>query len=118
MYSQEENIRNHFRKFSVEDIADSVHFYGLDFDNDSIDKIMQSLDSLYEEVTSLRSMIDRNFQSEIKTLMPNSPEIQTGIIQDCYKKESALLKALSNQDVINAFLTYRKNKENAFSQTK
>lgn len=107
MNTTELNIRNYLKTFSVEDIANSVYLFGINFDTAPIDTIIESLDSLYEEVKTLKSMIDRNFESQNGELLPKSPMVQAGIAQDCYRKESALLKALSNQDIYNTFVNYK-----------
>lgn len=40
MITTEQNIRNFLKTLTVEDITNSVHFFGIDFDNESIETIM------------------------------------------------------------------------------
>ena len=108
MDAAEQNIRNYLKSFTVEDIANSVYLFGIDFDTVSIDYIMESLNALYEEVKTLKAMVDRDFKPLNGELLPKDPVVQTGIIQDLYKKESALLKALGNKDIYSAFVNYKR----------
>ena len=109
MNNVEQNIRNHFKTFTVEDIANSVYFYGIDFDTVPMETLMKNLDGLYHEVKTLNGMIERDFKPLNGELLPKDPAIQSGIIQDYYRKESALLKALSNDDVYSMFSEYKRN---------
>ena len=68
---------------------------------------MGALSSLYEEVKSLRGIVDRNFESLEGERLPKDPEHQSIVIQQCHQKELALKKALSNTDVYQAFLEYK-----------
>lgn len=109
MITTEQNIRNYLKTLTVDDIANSVYFFVIDFDIESIESIMQLLNRLYEEVKTLRSIIDRNFESQNGERLPKDGYTQKMIIQDCYKKESALLKILSNMDVYNMFIEFKFN---------
>ena len=111
MYTTEQNIRNYLKTFTVEDIANSVYLFGVNFDTEPIESIMQSLNALYEEVKTLKGMIEKDFKPQNGELLPRDPMTQAGVIQDCYRKESALLKALSNTDIYNMFITYKHEKE-------
>ena len=108
MLTAEQNVRNYLKSFTVEDIANSVYLFGMDFDTVPIELIMESLGTLYEEVKTLKGMIDRDFNPVNGEILPKDPVIQSNIIQDCFKKESALLKALSNKDVYEMFINYKK----------
>lgn len=107
MNTTEQNIRNYLKTFTDEDIANSVYLYDINFDTAPIDYIMQSLISLYKEVSALKAIVDRNFEPLDGEFLPKDPVIQAGIIQDYYRKESALSKALSNEDIYNAFNSYK-----------
>lgn len=107
MIDTELNIRNYFKTFTAEDLANSIYLFDINFDTVPIESIMQALNSLYEEVKDLKAIIDRDFQSQNGELLPKNPMIQSTIIQDCYKKEAALLKSLSNSDVYNEFVKYK-----------
>lgn len=76
---------------------------------------MEALYSLYKDVENLKPMIDRNFDPQDGELLPKDPMVQTGIILDCYRKESALVKALENSDIYNAFVNYKMIKQNKTS---
>lgn len=108
MNATELNIRKFLKTLSVEDIADSVYLFGIDFDNASMKSIMGAINSLYEHVDTLKSIIDRNFESMNGERLPKDSVTQAVIVQDCSRKESALAKILSNQDVYNAFMNYKK----------
>ena len=108
MNVSEINIRNYLKTFTAEDIANSVYLFGIDFDKASIESIMSALNSLYEEVKTLKSIVDRNFESTNGERLPKDSMIQERIIQDCYRKEEALKKALSNKDIYDTFLIYKK----------
>lgn len=109
MNTTEQNIRNYLKTFTVEDIANSVYLFGINFDTAPIDYIMQSLSSLYEEVRVLKDMVDRDFNQKDGELvrLPKDRASQEVVIRDYYRKESALLKALSNEDIYNAFVSYK-----------
>ena len=48
MLTAEQNVRNYLKSFTVEDIANSVYLFGMDFDTVPIELIMESLGTLYE----------------------------------------------------------------------
>ncbi len=79
---------------------------------------MGAINSLYEHVKTLKSIIDRNFESINGERLPKDSVTQTVIIQDCNRKESALAKTLSNQDVYNAFMNYKKFQETPSEPTR
>ena len=109
MNTTEQNIRNYLKTFTVEDIANSVYLFGIDFDTAPIDDIMQSLSSLYKEVMGLKDMVDRDFNQKDGelVLLPKDRASQEVVIRDYSRKESALLKALSNEDIYNEFVSYK-----------
>jgi hypothetical protein len=107
MYNREHIIREYLKKLTVEDIADSVYLFGIDFDSEPLDSIMSALSGLFEEVQTLRGMINRDFEPQNGELLPKSYEVQSGIIEDCYRKESALLKILSCKEVYDEFVIYK-----------
>ena len=108
MNTPEKNIRNYLKEFTAEDIANSVYLFGINLDDAPIDSIMQSLSSLYEEVGTLDEIVNENFEPKDgePVLLPKGHAIQKTIIRDYYRKKSALLKALENKDVYNAFVNY------------
>ena len=93
---------------TVEDIANSVHFFGIDFDNESIETIMQILNRLYEDVKTLRNIIDRDFKSQKEERLPKDEHTQR-IIKDCNNKETVLFKILSNGNIYNMFIEFKFN---------
>lgn len=99
-------IRNYFKTLTDEDIANSTFLYGIDFDNDPLDKIFKAVSQLYDNVTELNSMIARNFTSKHDVKMPKDFNTQSIIIQDYHCKSSALRKILSNKTVYAAFVAY------------
>lgn len=108
MDSSEQNIRNYFKTFTQEDLANSVYLFGIDFDKESLDTIFGYLIALYNEVVILKDMINRDFEQREgeHVLLPKDPKIQTIIIQDYFRKEAALQKALNNEDVYNKLISY------------
>lgn len=102
--SIEQQIREHFKTFTPIDIADSTYLFGINFDTDSIESILDNVIALYREVKELRDIIDSDFRkdSEEKVLVPRGRETQSIVIENCYRKESALNKALSNQYVLES----------------
>lgn len=109
MIITEQNIRNFFKTLTVEDIANSVHFFGIDFDNESIETIMQILNRLYEDVKTLRNIIDRDFKSQNGERLPKDEHTQRIIIKDCNNKETVLFKVLSNGNIYNMFIEFKFN---------
>lgn len=107
MDTTEQNIRKYLKTFTYEDIVNSIYLFGVDFDTASIDDIMQSLCSLYKEVSDLKVMVDRNFEPLDGERLPKDPRVQAVIIQDYDIKKTVLLKALSNTDIYNALKSYR-----------
>lgn len=106
MYDKDKIIREHLKTLTVEDISDSTYLFGVDFDTDSLDTIFNKLITIYDNVKTLRGMIDNDFKSpdDIKILMPSTPQTKSVIIQDCARKESALEKALANPTVYDEFV--------------
>lgn len=102
--SIEQQIREHFKNFTPIDIADSTYLFGINFDTDSIESILDNVIALYREVKELRDIIDSDFRkdSEERVLVPRDRETQNIVIENCYRKESALNKALSNQYVLES----------------
>lgn len=96
MYSSEETIRNFMKKLTVMDIANSVHFYGVDFETCEISEIFNCVYSLFCDIKSTERMVKNNFQSEDgeKVLLPSSRESQEVVIQDYYRKCDVLNKVL------------------------
>ena len=110
---------NKIRKYLIENITEydkgaSIHLFDLDFNNDSIEVIIEHINSLYDDVISLNSMVKRNFQSENgeKVLMPQSREIQQGIVQDLSVKNTVLQKVLESPDIFSFLVKYRKSLNN------
>lgn len=99
--SVEQQIREHFKTFTPIEIADSTYLFGINFDTDPIESILDSVIALFREVKELRDIVDSDFRkdSEEKVLVPRDRETQNIVIQNCYRKESALNKALSNKYV-------------------
>lgn len=97
----EQQIREHFKTFTPIEIADSTYLFGINFDTDPIESILDSVIALYREVKTLKELVDSDFKkdSDIKVLVPKTQETQTIVIQNYYRKESALNKALSNEYV-------------------
>ena len=97
----EQQIREHFKTFTPIEIADSTYLFGINFDTDPIESILDSVIALYREVKTLKELDDTDFKkdSDIKVLVPKTQETQTIVIQNYYRKESALNKALSNEYV-------------------
>lgn len=95
-------IREHFKTFTPIDIADATHLFGINFDTDSIESILDSVIALYREVKNLRDLIGSNFMedSEEKVLVPKDKATQDIVIENCYRKQVVLNKALSNEYVL------------------
>lgn len=107
MKNEEKEIRSFMKTLSVEDIADSVHLFGADFDQEEIDSLIERIISLYNEVVTLKNLVDRGFESENrdKVLIPQSRDTQTVVMQDYYRKESILEKLLSNKFIKDAVIS-------------
>lgn len=107
MITEEIEIRNFMRGLTVEDIADSVHLFGADFDSESIASLIDRVISLYSEVATLKDLVTRNFESENhdKILVPQSSETQSVVIQDYYRKSAVLEKLLSNKTIMTAVIS-------------
>lgn len=102
--SVEQQIRDHFKTFTPVEIADSTYLFGINFDTDSIESILDSVIALYREVKELRDLIASDFRkdSEERVLVPRERETQNIVIENCYRKECALNKALSNRYVFES----------------
>ena len=111
--SNEQIIRDHLKTLSIEDIADSVYLYGVDFDKAPIESIMEAIYSLNSEVKSLGSLVERNFEQEEgkHVRLPKDRVTKNVVIESYYQKESALRKILSNSYVYFVFDNYRKARE-------
>lgn len=103
--TDEMKIRTFLKTLTPIDIADSVHLFGIDFDTCQISEVVDSMFSLFCEVKTLERMVDNNFQSEDgeKVLMPSTPQTQTVVIQDYYRKAEALNKLLSCEELSKLF---------------
>lgn len=106
MYTENDKetiIREHMKKLTVMDIADSVYFFGINFDTCSIDEIVSSVWSLYCEVEALERMVESDFQSDddVKVLMPSSRETKTLVVQDYHRKKGALSKVLTCRELVD-----------------
>ena len=114
IHEHDQEIRNHFNTFTVEEIANSTYFNGIDFNTESIESIMSYLNALFENVKTLSEMIDRNFKqkNDEHVLLPRDHNTQEIIGRDYYEKSAVLSKALSNKYVYDRFIRYRKNEEN------
>lgn len=97
----EQKIREHLKKLSVVDIADSVYLFGINFDKDSMDSIMSAIFALYNEVIDLKDMVERDFESRDgeKVLMPSTPQSQAVVIGDYYRKSDALTKVMASKEI-------------------
>jgi len=99
----ENDIKKYFNNFSEEEIANSVYLYGLDFENDSFDNILDSVAALYDEVNTLNDIIVSRFENnEGKVLTKEQSAVQYNIIQDYQKKSSILKRILMNDNVYEA----------------
>lgn len=105
---------NEIRKYLTQNISEtekngSIILFGVDFQNDSIQSIIEHINSLYEEVKQLDSMISRNFEPEddVKTLLPKSHEVQQAIVHDASFKSNVLNKILASPDIYNLLIQYR-----------
>ena len=114
MYSDEQEIRAHFKTLTNEDIANSIYLIGVDLDTIDIDSLLDKVYSLYEEVNTLRRMINGGFKPEgdDPVLLPKDPRVQAGIMDDLSRKQSALIKILDNDKVYYAFWGYRQKDTN------
>ena len=112
MNTIEMQIREFLKTLSLAEVYDS-NLYGIDFDKASIYSIMQSINALYNDVESLGSIVNRNFEQKEgeHILLPKDRDTQNIVAQSYYNKQSALNKLLSNQYVSYAFNSYRKSQE-------
>ena len=70
---------------------------------------LEILDRLYEDVKTLRNIIDRDFKSKNGERLPKDEHTQKIIIKDCNNKEMVLFKILSNKDIYNMFIEFKFN---------
>ena len=119
------NIEYEIRKYLSENITEedkgrSIHLFGVDFINDPINEIIGHINSLYEDVQQLSTMIDGNFKSsdDVKVLMPSSRDVQQGIVQDCAAKNIVLTKVLEAPYVTELLTTYRQSVASSNSETR
>ena len=105
IHEHDQEIRNHFNTFTVEEIANSTYFNGIDFNTEPIESIMSYLNDLFENVKTLSKMIDRNFKqkNDEHVLLPSDHNTQKIIGRDYYEKSAVLSKALSNKCVYDRF---------------
>ena len=115
--NDESIIRNHLKNLSLEDIANSVYLYGIDFNSEPIDSIVRSIYTLYEEVTLLEKIVESNFVSETGARLPKDSATRTIIIQDYDMKKDALGKILKNERICD-LLTYYRNAYNENNEEK
>lgn len=102
----ENDIRKYLKSFSEEEIANSIYLFGLDFETDSFDNILDSIAALYDEVNTLKRIIESRFEnSEGKVLKKEQATTQYNIIQDYQKKSSVLKKMLMNDNIYEAVET-------------
>lgn len=121
MENNELKIRDYLKKLTDIDIANSIYLFGVDFENDPIDSIMDSIIALYDNVIGLKNIIESDFgkNNEEKILLPQTRETQSIIIGDYSKKESVLTKILNNETIQERFvqrIVERKNQENKNSK--
>ena len=109
MTNTEQNIRNYLKTLTVEDIADSVYLFGMDFDKAPMIDIMEALSSLYEEVKVLEGMVERNFEQEEgkHVLIPKDRYTQDTVIRNYNRKKAALEKVLRNKNIFEIFTSYK-----------
>ena len=98
MINSENEIREHLKALTPKDIADSTYLFGVDFENEPIESILDSIISLYDETKQLNKIIESDFgkNNEEKILLPQSRETQSIVIENYSRKYDALEKILSN----------------------
>lgn len=90
---KEEQVRGFLSHLNPLQLYDA-HLFGIDFETADIDRILDHIISLIEEVDNLKMMIDNNFENhEEKTLLPTGRETKTTIIRD-YSQKSAVVELL------------------------
>ena len=109
MTNTEQNIRNYLKTLTVEDIADSVYLFGIDFDKAPMIDIMGALSSLYEEVKVLEGMVARDFEQEEGKLvrLPKDKYTKDVVIRNYSRKRAALAKVLRNKNIFEVFTSYK-----------
>jgi len=97
----ESDIRKYLSSLSLDDVANSVYLYGIDFNNENLDKIFESILFLYDEVATLQKIIQERFENldETQVLTAEESAMQAAIIQDYHKKSNVLNKVLNNNEI-------------------
>jgi len=114
-YLKEQEARAYLKTFSAVDISNSTYLFNIDFDNDPIDDICSSIESLYNETLSLQRLIESNFcatnEDGDKVLVPSSPKVQGIIINDYIQKCGVLNKCFANDSLVDCMRDYMTHKQ-------
>ena len=112
--SAEKEVREFLNTLSWVDRVDSTYLFQVDFNITPLDSIFYYINALYNEVETLKGMVDRNFKQREgeHVLIPSSRETQSYVIANYSRKQAILNKILSNQNVSNLFWDYRARIEN------
>ncbi len=97
-------IRNHLLSLNGTILYDA-NLSGINFSTTPINIIIEEIINSINEYKELKKLINNDFNTEVKTLVPSTYETQMVVINDCLLKERALNEILANSYVYNIIMT-------------
>lgn len=106
-------IRNYLKTLTETDILNSIHLTGNDFENDDIEKIMESIYNLYVDVDNTYNYL-KNLNNEEKHSLTyiRQFEKEDVISKNLNLKYQTLSKVLSNEYIVDELRKIIDNKNN------
>lgn len=100
MYSNEQLIRDYLSNLNINEIANSIHLIGINFERDNFDDIMSAIMSLYLDVAETAKAITNGFiKSNGENILAN-PDSRLSLVDEQEKKTNILNKLLDYQPIM------------------
>lgn len=103
MEAREKELRSYLKTLNKGEINNSIYLFGIDFEHDPIENIMNALYALYNDVKLTHEMIkdiNENYKKNNNLYVSNKDYLEY------HRKEFTLKKALSNNNVLEEFIEY------------
>lgn len=115
MEAREKELRSYLKTLNKGEINNSIYLFGIDFEHDPIENIMNALYALYNDVKLTHEMIkdiNENYKKNNNLYVSNKDYLEY------HRKEFTLKKALSNNNVLEEFIEYYNALNNSLQKEK
>lgn len=111
MCTNEQLIRDYLSNMKSEEIANSIHLIGINFERDSFDNIMNAIVALYLDVADTAKLITNDFVKSDGKILDN-PDTRSSLIMDHELKSKVLNKLLDYQPIVSELSNIFQNEAN------